>query len=206
MNIVVDNLACQRGARLVLSGLSFTASSGDCLILRGPNGIGKSTLLRVLAGLSPPVAGTLQIDPEQIAYAGHLDAVKAQMTVSENLQFWAGIYGAGDATQTASRFGLTEFSTRSAYRLSAGQKRRLGLARLHLSGRSIWLLDEPTISLDADNVELFENTLAAHCASGGIAVISSHLDLKIPQARVLDLSQFKPHSESHNNPFLEDIA
>ncbi|MCP5085550.1 MAG: heme ABC exporter ATP-binding protein CcmA [Rhodobacteraceae bacterium] len=206
MTLVAQNLTCKRGDRLILSGVSFTLNPGDCLILRGPNGIGKSTLLRVLAGLTPPAGGTLQIDADQIAYAGHLDAVKAQMSVADNLQFWAGIYGSGDAGQTAHHFGLDALADRLAHRLSAGQKRRLGLARLHLSGRRIWLLDEPTVSLDTEHVSLFEKAFADHCTAGGIAVISSHLDLNIPGAETLNLGQFRARHQAQSNPFLEDLA
>ena len=206
MNLSALNLSCRRGDLSVLSGVSFTLKSGDCLILRGPNGVGKSTLLRVLAGLSPFASGTLQADSDQIAYAGHLDAVKAQLTVAENLRFWAGIYGRGNAAQTAARFELTDLSGRLAQRLSAGQKRRLGLARLCLANRSIWLLDEPMQSLDAEHAAMFERAFADHCASGGIAVIASHGALAMPRAQTLDLRAFKPRSQAHASPFLEGFA
>lgn len=205
MTLAAKSLSCRRGDRMVLSDVAFSLNSGDCLILRGPNGIGKSTLLRVLAGLAPAAAGSIEVDADQIAYAGHLDGVKAQLSVGENLAFWAGVYGTGMADATLKHFGLLDMADRFAHNLSAGQKRRLGLARLHLSGRSVWLLDEPTVSLDAEHVALFEAAFADHCAQGGIAVISTHLDLKIPGARTLDLGQFKAKASVESNPFLEDF-
>ena len=206
MTLTAKSLSCRRGDRMVLTGVTFTLAAGDCLILRGPNGVGKSTLLRVLAGLAPAAAGSVEVDVDQIAYAGHLDGVKAQLSVAENLGFWAGVYGSGPPTATLEHFGLTDLADRFAHNLSAGQKRRLGLARLHLSGRSVWLLDEPTVSLDATHVALFEQAFADHCAGGGIAMISTHLDLKIPGARTLDLGQFKAKPTADGNPFLEDFV
>ncbi len=190
---------------MVLSGVTFALTAGDCLILRGPNGIGKSTLLRVLAGLAPAASGLVEVDEDQIAYAGHLDGVKAQLSVAENLAFWAGVYGT-EADATLAHFGLDVLADRLAHSLSAGQKRRLGLARLHLSGRKVWILDEPTTSLDAEHVALFEAAFADHCARGGIAVISTHLDLAIPRAQTLDLAQFKARGGVEANPFLEDFT
>ena len=207
MSLIANNIDCRRGDRLILSAVNFALAKGDCLILRGPNGVGKSTLLRVLAGLAPAAGGTLETDPDQIAYAGHLDAVKAQLSVAENLFFWSGVYGTGKtaAQATMDHFGLDILADRFAHNLSAGQKRRLGLARLHLSGRNIWLLDEPTVSLDAEHVALFETAFADHCAAGGIAIISTHLDLAIPSAKTLDLGQFKARPKTEANPFLEDF-
>lgn len=208
MSLIATDIDCRRGDRLVLSGVSFALEPGDCLILRGPNGVGKSTLLRVLAGLAPAAGGRLDADMEQIAYAGHLDAVKSQLDVAENLSFWAGVYGTGApaAQATMAHFGLNKLADRFAHNLSAGQKRRLGLARLHLSGRKIWLLDEPTVSLDAEHVALFEKAFADHCTGGGIAIISTHLDLAIPSARTLDLGQFKAQPKTEANPFLEGFV
>lgn len=196
------NLACSRGQFRVLSGVSFSLSPGDCLILRGPNGSGKTTLLRTLAGLSPPSDGTLSAATEDVVYSGHLDAIKPQLTVDENLAFWQDIYHAKD-TQTRHVFDLTELAHRPAATLSAGQKRRLGLARLHISGRKIWVLDEPTTALDADHVAAFTRILKHHCASGGIAVVSTHLDLALPAAKTLDVAQFAARAAPQTDPFLQ---
>lgn len=204
--MTVTDLDCLRGQRRVLSGVSFALDAGDCLILRGPNGAGKTTLLRTLAGLSPAPRGTLSTAPEDLVYTGHLDAVKPQLTVSENLTFWQGIYQ--NAPQdTLNSFDLDELADRPAATLSAGQKRRLGLARLHVSGRKIWLLDEPTTALDADHVARFTDILQAHCNSGGIAIISTHLDIALPQARTLNVADFAARQDTtadeEADPFLQ---
>ena len=184
------NLDCYRGQTRILSGVSFTLDAGDCLILRGPNGSGKTTLLRTLAGLSPAPHSALSADAEDIAYAGHLDAVKPQLSVAENLAFWRGVYQS-QTLDTLELFTLTELSHRAAATLSAGQKRRLGLARLGVIGRKVLFLDEPTVSLDGFSVKLFARWLEdTHLAAGGIAVIATHVDLGI-QAPELELSTYK---------------
>jgi heme exporter protein A len=203
MRLSASNLSCARGDMTVLSDLSFTLAPGDCLIVRGPNGSGKSTLLRTLAGIATPSAGEIRVDPDQIAYSGHLDAIKAQLTVAENLAFWAGIYGTSLAGDAMLRFNLIDLQERQAHQLSAGQKRRLGLARLFLSNRRIWILDEPTVSLDAENTGIFVAAIISHCSSGGIVVASTHIDLDIEAATSLDLSQYKPRETSQDSPFLQ---
>lgn len=202
----VTNLQCQRGQRRVLSGVTFTLSAGDCLMLRGPNGAGKTTLLRTLAGLSPAPHGTLSTTPDDVVYTGHLDAVKPQLTVAENLSFWQGIYNTAQ-TNTLDRFDLSDLADRPAATLSAGQKRRLGLARLHISGRKIWLLDEPTTALDTSHVARFTTILQDHCTSGGIAIVSTHLDLALPHAKTLNVADFAATTdtteENSADPFLQ---
>lgn len=203
MTVTVTNINCTRGLRQVLEGVSFSLTPGNCLILRGPNGIGKSTLLRLLAGLGPVASGTLDLNPDEIAYSGHLDAVKSQLTVQENLAFWAGVYGTDQTTKVITRFDLTDLKDRLAANLSAGQKRRLGLARMALSGRNIWLMDEPTTSLDIEHTKLIAQSISDHCAGGGIAILSTHLDLDIPTAQTLDLTQFIPTKTTDTSIFLE---
>lgn len=203
MTINATNICCTRGARQVLQDVSFSLSAKDCLILRGPNGVGKSTLLRVLAGLGQPASGTLELDHDDVAYSGHLDAVKFQLTVAENLSFWAGVYGTDTAAAVIDRFGLNQLADRPAANLSAGQKRRLGLARLTLSNRKIWLMDEPTTSLDAEHTQLIARSISEHCGQGGIAVLSTHLDLDIPTAKTLDLTRFVPTKQNDTSIFLE---
>jgi heme exporter protein A len=191
MELVVTDLAVQRGGLTVLEGLSFRLGAGEALVLRGPNGIGKTTLLRTLAGLQPTVAGEVNLPPESLTYAAHADGLKAVLSVRENLEFWAAIHGVGGVREAMARMNLAELADRRAANLSAGQKRRLGLARLLVTGRPIWVLDEPTVSLDVASVALFAGVVRDHLASGGMALLATHIDLGLPEARVLDLAPFK---------------
>lgn len=202
MGLQVENLTVARGGVPMLERVSFTLASGQVLILRGPNGSGKTTLLRTLAGLQPPVAGRVSADPDQITYGAHADGLKATLSVAENLRFWASVYGVADIAPAVDGFNLRGLLNRPAANLSAGQKRRLGLARLLVTGRPIWLLDEPTVSLDAASVTLFAHAVQAHVAGGGAALIATHIDLGI-QAETLDVGPYKadidrPHSGAHD--------
>lgn len=190
MILLAANLSVARGGVTVLSGLTFSVGAGQALVLRGPNGSGKTTLLRTLAGLQPSVQGTLDLSPEAVAYAAHADGLKSTLTVAENLAFWAQVYGGPAPAQAIAAMNLSTLATRRAGELSAGQKRRLGLARLLVTGRPLWLLDEPTVSLDTASVALFAGVVRAHLAGGGAAIIATHVDLGLPEAEVLDLS---PH-------------
>lgn len=190
MVIKARNLAVARGGVTVLQGLGFALAPGQLLILRGPNGSGKTTLLRTLAGLQPPEAGEIELAPESVAYAAHADGLKSTLTVAENLDFWASIYGGPTIDAAVQAMDLAALIHRRAGELSAGQKRRLGLARLLVTGRPLWLLDEPTVSLDVASVALFAEVVRQHLASGGAAIIATHVDLGLPEARVLDLD---PH-------------
>lgn len=190
MELQVSDLSCARGGVPILEGVNFTVSGGEALFLRGPNGIGKTTLLRTLAGLQPPLAGSVSVPHESLAYAAHADGLKATLTVAENLQFWARIFGTKGIEHALAHFNLTDLAERQAQNLSAGQKRRLGLARLLVTGRPIWALDEPTVSLDTDSVALFAQAVQAHLEGGGMALIATHIDLGF-EARVLDMSPFK---------------
>ncbi len=191
MQIVVDNLAVARGGVTVLQGLGFRVLPGQALILRGPNGSGKTTLLRTLAGLQLPVAGTIDLAPEAAAYGAHADGLKSTLTVRENLAFWAAIHGTDGVDAAMTGMDVATLAPRRASELSAGQKRRLGLARLLVTGRPVWLLDEPTVSLDAASVTLFAGVVRQHLAGGGLAIIATHVDLGLPEADVLDLAPFR---------------
>jgi heme exporter protein A len=189
-------LAAFRGERLVFAGLSFAVPAGGALVLTGPNGSGKSTLLRLLAGLARPEAGRLLWDgadtladlpahAARLRYLGHQDAVKPGLTVAENLQFWGG----GDAVRrTLAAVDLLRLADLPARMLSAGQKRRLAIARLVLTPAPLWLLDEPTLGLDAASVARVGALLAAHRAGGGMVVAATHLPLPLADAAALSLA------------------
>ncbi len=190
MTLDVSDLACARGGVPVLEGVGFTLAAGQALLLQGPNGCGKTTLLRTLAGLQPALAGQISAPPESIAYAAHADGLKATLSVAENLTFWARIFGTEGIETALTQFNLRDLADRPAQNLSAGQKRRLGLARLLVTGRPIWMLDEPTVSLDVASVALFGQAVQAHLATGGSALMATHIDLGFT-ADVLDVGAFR---------------
>ncbi|SHK75298.1 heme exporter protein A [Roseovarius marisflavi] len=199
MGLSVSDLSVARGGIRVLEGLSFALAPGQALVLRGPNGIGKTTLLRTIAGLQPPVSGEVDAPADSLVYAGHADGIKATLTVRENLGFWAQAFGNSDISQAMEAFQLTPLGERPAGALSAGQKRRLGLARLLVTGREIWVLDEPTVSLDVEAVAMFAAAVRAHLAGGGLAVIATHIDLGLTEAEVLDVTPFKAKPLEHDD-------
>lgn len=204
MSLSVHDLSCARGGLQVLAGVNFAVTAGEALVLRGPNGAGKTTLLRTIAGLTPALSGRIEADPDAIAYAGHADGLKPQLSVAENLGFWAGVFGEGDIAPAIDAFDLAELTHRRAGELSAGQKRRLSLARLLVTGRPVWCLDEPTVSLDAANVARFAAAIGAHLGRGGAALIATHIDLGLPGARTLDISGFVARALPASDPFSDE--
>ena len=190
MVLSVSCLTVSRAGRAVLSDLSFDLMAGQALRVQGRNGVGKTTLLRCLAGLQPALAGRIEIAADSLAYAGHADGVKLPLTVLENLRFWADIFGGRDIDRALDAFDLAPLSDRLAGTLSAGQRRRLGLARLLLTARPLWLLDEPTVSLDDASVTLFAATVYNHLQAEGAVLIASHIDLGL-SAEVLDLEPYR---------------
>jgi len=187
-----EQLAAIRGERLVFSAVSFEVPAGGALLLVGPNGSGKSTLLRVLAGLKRADAGQVLWDGADVAadpgahagrlaYVGHLDAVKPGLTVAENLF-------PSRSEAALESVGLGALADLPARMLSAGQKRRLALARLVCKPAALWLLDEPTLGLDSASVDRFGAMLAAHRANGGVVVAATHLPLPLPGAVELALA------------------
>ena len=208
------DLTCVRGERHVFAGLGFALAAGGALLLRGPNGSGKSSLLRLMAGLLEPARGSLvwgerpvADDPEahraRLRYLGHLDAVKPVLSAAENLAFWATVQGERRAGVAGAleRVGLARLADIPARLLSAGQRRRLALARLFLAHADLWLLDEPTVGLDEDSVGRLQAGLADHRRGGGRVVIATHTTLDLPGADRLDLPAFAPPGDAGLEPW-----
>ena len=192
--LAAQGLAGVRGGRVLFRELSFTVEAGRALALEGANGTGKTSLLRMIAGFLAPAAGTIRFGEvseaeergKQVGWLGDHDAVKPQMSVRETLAFFARLYaGAGDIDAAMDAVGLGKLADLPGQYLSAGQKKRVALARLKLSGRPLWLMDEPLASLDTAGRSLATALVAAHCAGGGIAVIATHEPLGLDCARLV---------------------
>jgi heme exporter protein A len=189
MSLTLEQVACFRAERLVLRDLSFSLGAGQAMLLLGANGAGKSTLLRLLAGLKRPDAGRLLWDgvdiaedstahAARVAYVGEQNAVKPGLTAAENLFLHASLHG-GSVAEALAALDLTRLADVPARMLSAGQRRRLALARLALGPARLWLLDEPTLGLDTASVARLGDLLARHRAAGGLVVAATHLELPL---------------------------
>ena len=205
MRLVADELTIERGGRRLLVRLSFTVAAGEALIVTGRNGVGKSTLLRAVAGFLAPVSGRLVFEVEGGApdneapaalcahYVGHADSLKGALSARENLAFWKAMLagaGGGEALSPEAamdRFGLARIADLPVRHLSAGQKRRVALARLLVAGRPLWLLDEPTAALDIVAQEMLASTMRSHLAKGGFILAATHAPLGLAGARELPL-------------------
>jgi heme exporter protein A len=198
MRLEASDLACIRGGRQVFSDVSFTVGLGEALLITGPNGAGKSSLLRLVAGLLRPSSGTLVLDgadpeltlAEQAHYLGHQDALKPALSVLENLDFWARFLGGRATTDLATALadvGLGGIAALPAAYLSAGQRRRLSIARLIAVKRPLWLLDEPTTALDVTAQAMLAELMRAHLQDGGLIVAAVHGPIGLENAAELRL-------------------
>jgi heme exporter protein A len=198
MELVAEGLRCVRGGREVFAGVGFRVSAGAALVVTGPNGAGKSSLLRLLAGLLRPAEGEARLLggegdltlAEQAHFVGHLDPVKPSLAVAENLSFWTRFLGGGAGLPVAAALaalGLDSLADLPAAYLSAGQRRRLSLARLLALARPVWLLDEPTAALDAPAQARFAELMRAHLGGGGLIVAATHAPLGLGPAQELRL-------------------
>ncbi len=197
----VLNLACIRGGRKVFAGIEFRLDEGEVLALHGPNGSGKSTLIRLLAGFLAPAMGLIRWAGDdvrsnlaehraRIHFVGHADGIKNLLSVKENLAFICALNGAGDGAldRALEFFDLGELIDTPGRFLSSGQRRRLSLARLVVGERRLWLLDEPGVGLDAVNRGHLEAAIDRHRSAGGITVLATHGDVRVADARVLELA------------------
>jgi heme exporter protein A len=202
MRLVALDLACVRGGREVFRNLRFAVHGGEMLAITGRNGAGKSSLLRLIAGLLRPFSGEVTLNggdaeqsiAEQAHYVGHQDALKPSLTVGENLAFWSNVLGGGpnEVGSALAGVGLEALAHLPALYLSAGQRRRLSLARLIATARPIWLLDEPGSALDAAGQAMLAGILRAHLAGGGLILAAVHARLELAAAQELKLGASAP--------------
>lgn len=200
MRLIGERLSCERGGRELFRKVDIRLSRGEGLLIEGPNGSGKTTLIRAIAGLGHFAAGSLRLEGgdeeaslgEQAHYVGHADATKPQLTVAENLAFWARFLGGGEMADGLAVFDLGEIADLPAQFLSAGQRRKLSLSRLKLVPRPIWLLDEPTASLDRMAQQQLARLMDDHVAEGGILLATTHMELGAEFAQHLSLGGVSP--------------
>lgn len=194
-SLAADQITCVRGERVLFRDLSFTVEAGQVLAIEGPNGAGKTSLLRLIAGFIAPAAGTIALDkgisePEErgkhIGWLGHQDGAKPQLTPSEVLRFFAKLYdSAEDVAAALAAAGLARCATLPCQYLSAGQKKRLALARLQIVRRPLWLLDEPLAALDSEGKKFAADLIEAQCRTGGIVLAATHEPLGLACRRLV---------------------
>ncbi len=197
LRLKADNLSCERGGRLVFQDLSFELNAGELAELRGANGAGKSSLLRLLAGLNSTSSGELTLEggdqestlAEQCHYIGHAEASKPALTVRENLEFWRKFLGGPKSRNAFSAFNLDSLANDQTLLLSSGQKRRLALTRLVTAYRPIWLLDEPTVGLDSASLLALQNQIQEHLETGGIVIAATHTELGLKATQKIQLGR-----------------
>ena len=200
MRLIAENLGGERGGETVFSGIGFAIEKGQALVVTGPNGSGKSTLLRVIAGLLPKAQGDVRIEgggeafptiASAVHYLGHLNAMKTALSVAENLRFWRDFTGDGQlgVEEALETVGLGGIGHLPFGYLSTGQRRRAAIAKLLVSHRPLWLLDEPTAGLDKASERRFAQLMGKHCEKGGIIVAATHLPLGLDGAKELRMGQ-----------------
>ena len=211
MHLIGSSLSCKREGKLIFSELSFKVSSGEICLIKGPNGSGKSTLLRLLAGFIKVSSGEITLDNEKITnkndtiyenffYLGHSNPLKSYLTVKQQIDFWEGISEKKYNLEVDS-FNLKKILNRRIYECSEGQKRRVGLSRLTIDDKKILLLDEPTTSLDIENVSRLKNHLKDHQKKGGIAIVASHESFISSNNRDIILT-LNPPKNQERDPFI----
>jgi len=212
MRLLAEGLSARRGEDLIFNDISFALSAGEALVVTGPNGSGKSTLLRVLAGLLMAEKGSLKLEngPPEMAhpselshYLGHRNAMKRELTVAENLSFWRDFMGdspggrGATLTEAVEAVGLPDIAHLPFGYLSAGQQRRMAMAKLVIAYRPIWILDEPTAALDAGADRLFADLVKAHLGKGGIVIAATHQPLGLDRTKELQMTGFEHLAGDH---------